>query len=146
MFEIIFYVFSLLLAYLDFKKYIVPNNILLTLICMLLIFGLLENRLDINSFFIAGALLIFFSGLMLINQKMILGGGDIKYIMVVAIFLEPILFPFFLIITGIVQSFFLVFTQFIQKKEKTAMVPAMLLSVLMSQWLYTTSYFPSFWK
>jgi len=146
MFEIVFYVFSFLLAYLDFKKYIVPNDILLTLLCMLLVFGLLENRLDINSFFIAGALLIFFSGLMLIKQKMILGGGDIKYIMVIAIFLEPILFPFFLIITGIVQSFFLVFIQLILKKEKTPMVPAMLISVMLSQWFYATSYFPLIWK
>jgi len=146
MYEIIFYVFSFLLAYLDFKKYIVPNSILLTLFCMLIIFGLLENRLNINSFFIAFALLVFFSGLMLINRKMILGGGDIKYIMVVAIFLEPILFPFFLIITGVVQSLFLIFIQFICKKEKTAMVPAMLLSVLLSQWLYTSSYFPEIWK
>jgi len=134
------------LAYLDFKKYIVPNSILLTLFCMLIIFGLLENRLNINSFFIAFALLVFFSGLMLINRKMILGGGDIKYIMVVAIFLEPILFPFFLIITGVVQSLFLIFIQFICKKEKTAMVPGMLLSVLLSQWLYTSSYFPEIWK
>jgi len=113
---------------------------------MLIIFGLFENRLDINSFFISGALLIFFSGLILVNKKMILGGGDIKYIMIIAIFLEPILFPFFLIITGIVQSFFVVFEQFIRKKEKTAMVPGMLMSVIISEWLYTTSYFPSIWK
>ena len=146
MYEIIFYVFSFLLAYLDFKKYIVPNSILLTLLIMLIIFGLLESRLNINSFFIAFALLSFFSALILINKKMILGGGDIKYIMLVSIFLEPILFPFFLIITGVVQSLFLIFTQLICKKEKTAMVPAMLVSVLMSQWLYTSNYFPLLWK
>jgi|GEM_PF-1354766 len=142
MYEIIFYVFSFVLAYLDLKKYIVPNNIILAQICMLLIFGFLESRLNITSFFIAGALLIFFSGLMLVNRKMILGGGDIKYIMVVAIFIEPILFPFFLIITGIVQTLFLVFAQTILKKEKTAMVPAMLLSVIISSWFYTSVYFP----
>ncbi|NQY93390.1 MAG: prepilin peptidase [Campylobacteraceae bacterium] len=146
MYEIIFYVFSFLLAYLDFKKYIVPNSILLTLLIMLIIFGLLESRLNINSFFIAFALFSFFSALILINKKMILGGGDIKYIMLVSIFLEPILFPFFLIITGVVQSLFLIFTQLICKKEKTAMVPAMLVSVLMSQWLYTSNYFPLLWK
>ncbi len=127
MFEIIFYVFSILLAYLDYKKFIVPNNILLTLFIMLIIFGLFEDRLNINSFFISFALLILFSALMVLNQKMILGGGDIKYIMVVAIFLEPILFPFFLIITGIVQTIFLIYAQIVQKKQKAAMVPAMLL-------------------
>ena len=142
MFEIVFYVFSSLLAYLDFKKFIVPNNILLTLLIMLIVFGFFENRLNINSFFISFALLLFFSGLMLINQKMVLGGGDIKYIMVVALFLDPILFPFFLIITGIVQSMFLIYVQLIQKKQSAAMVPAMLISVIISTWLYHSPYFP----
>lgn len=142
MFEIIFYVFSLVLAYLDYKKYIVPNNILLTMFGMLIIFGLLEDRLNLYSFFIAFALLLFFSGLILINRKMVLGGGDIKYIMVVAIFLEPILFPFFLIITGIVQSIFLIFMKLVKNKQMAAMVPAMLISVIISVWLYQSPLFP----
>jgi len=142
MFEIIFYVFSFVLAFLDFKKYIVPNNILLTLICMLVIFGIFENRLHVNSFIISFFILLFFSGLILINRKMILGGGDIKYMMVIAVFIEPILFPFFLIITGLVQSVFLIFAQVIQKKQYAAMVPAMLISVIISSWLYDSSYFP----
>ncbi len=142
MFEIIFYVFSALLAYLDYKKFIVPNNILLTLLLMLIVFGIFENRLDINSFLISFALLVFFSALILIKPKMVLGGGDIKYIMIVAIFLEPILFPFFLIITGIVQTIFLIHAQMIQKKRYAAMVPAMLVSVIISSWLFNSSYFP----
>ena len=142
MFEIIFYVFSLVLAYLDYKKYIVPNNILITMFAMLIIFGLLEDRLNLYSFFISFALLLFFSGLILINRKMVLGGGDIKYIMVVAIFLEPILFPFFLIITGIVQSFFLIFMKLVKNKQIAAMVPAMLISVVISVWLYQSPLFP----
>jgi len=62
--------------------------------------------------------------------------------MVVAIFLEPILFPFFLIITGVVQSVFLMYAQIIQKKQKAAMVPAMLISVIISTLLYHSPYFP----
>lgn len=142
MFEIIFYLFSFLLAYLDYKEHIVPNNMLLTLIIMLIIFGLFEDRLNIYSFVISFSLLIFFSALILINPKMILGGGDIKYIMVIALFLEPILFPFFLIITGLVQSFFIIFIQFIQKKKETPMVPAMLIAVIISNWLYSLPIFP----
>ncbi len=142
MFEIIFYVFSALLAYLDYKKFIVPNNILLTLLVMLIVFGFFEDRLNINSFLISFALLLFFCALILIKPKMVLGGGDIKYIMIVALFLEPILFPFFLIITGIVQTTFLIHAQMIQKKRIAAMVPAMLISVILSTWLYHSSYFP----
>ena len=142
MFEIIFYMFSSLLAYLDYKKFIVPNKILFTLLIMLIISGLFENRLNINSFFISFSLLVFFSTLILIDRKMVLGGGDIKYMMIVAIFLEPILFPFFMIITGITQSLFLIYSQVILKKQKVAMVPAMLLSVIISSWFYTSSFFP----
>ena len=142
MFEIIFYVFSSVLAYLDYKKFIVPNNILLTLLVMLIVFGFFENRLNVNSFLISFALLLFFCALILIRPKMVLGGGDIKYIMVVAIFLEPILFPFFLIITGVVQTIFLVHAQMIQKKRYAAMVPAMLISVMLSIWLHHSPYFP----
>jgi len=141
MFEIIFYVFSSLLAYIDYTKFIVPNKILLILLIMLIIFGLLENKLNINSFFISFSVLIFFSVLLLINPSMILGGGDIKYMMIVAIFLQPILFPFFLIITGIVQSLFLLYSQKINKKQKVAMVPAMFISVFLSQLYYDSSYF-----
>ena len=142
MFDIIFYVFSSLLAYLDYKKFIVPNVIVLTLFVMLIIFGLFESRLNIYSIFISLAILLFFSGIILINRKMVLGGGDIKYMMIIAIFLEPILFPFFLVITGIVQSFFLIFAQAVRKKSKAAMVPAMLISVIISQQLqYLPSWF-----
>jgi Flp pilus assembly protein protease CpaA len=108
---------------------------------MLIVFGLFENRLNINSFFVSIAILLFFCALILIKPKMVLGGGDIKYIMIVAIFIEPILFPFFLIITGVVQTVFLVHTQMIQKRRKTAMVPAMLISVILSTWLYHSPYF-----
>ena len=95
MFEIIFYLFSSILAYLDYKKFIVPNKILFIFLIMLLISGLLENKLNIISFYISFALLIFFSTLLILKPKLILGGGDIKYMMIVSIFLQPILFPFF---------------------------------------------------
>jgi len=142
MFEVIFYLFSSLLAYLDYKKFIVPNKILGMLLIMLIISGLFENRLNVNSFFISFSLLVFFSILILVKPKMILGGGDIKYMMIVAIYLQPILFPFFMIITGIVQSLFLIYAKFVQKKRKVAMVPAMLLSVVISSLFYNSSFFP----
>ena len=142
MFEIIFYVFSFILAYLDFKKFIVPNNILLTLVVMLIIFGVFENRLNMNAFLIATALVLFFSSLIIVNKNMVLGGGDMKYMLVVAIFLEPFVFPFFLIITGVMQTIFLTFAQVVQKKQKAAMVPAMLISVILSNFLYSSSFFP----
>ena len=142
MFEIVFYVFSSLLAYLDYKRFIVPNIILLTLLLMLVVFGFIENRLNIYSILISLSILLFFSCIILINRKMVLGGGDIKYMMIIAIFLEPMLFPFFLVITGIVQSLFLVFAQVVQKKQKSAMVPAMFIAVIVSIQLQHSSLLP----
>ena len=142
MFEIIFYVFSFILAYIDYKKAIVPNDILLSMFLMLVIFGILESKLNIISFFIALLVLFFFSILVLINRKMILGGGDIKYMMVVAIFIEPLLFPFFLVITGIFQSILLIFVKTVDQKNSAVMVPSMVLSVVISDFFYHSSYFP----
>lgn len=84
------------------------------------------------SFFV----LLFFVILMVIKPKMILGGGDIKYMMVVAIFLEPILFPLFILVTGIVQSLFLIYKQLYKKRRVAPMVPAMVLSVVITQLLH----------
>lgn len=142
MFEIVFYVFSALLSYLDCRRYIVPNVILLTLLLMLVVFGFIENRLNIYSIAISLSILLFFSGIILINRKMVLGGGDIKYMMIIAIFLDPMLFPFFLVITGILQSAFLVFAQVVQKKQKSAMVPAMFIAVIISIQLQHSSLLP----
>lgn len=142
MFEIVFYVFSALLSYLDYRRYIVPNVILLTLLLMLVVFGFIENRLNIYSIAISLSILLFFSGIILINRKMVLGGGDIKYMMIIAIFLDPMLFPFFLVITGILQSAFLVFAQVVQKKQKSAMVPAMFIAVIISIQLQHSSLLP----
>ncbi|PHS57989.1 MAG: hypothetical protein COB17_04635 [Sulfurimonas sp.] len=142
MFEIIFYLFSSILAYLDYKKFIVPNKILFIFLIMLLISGLLENKLNIISFYISFALLIFFSTLLILKPKLILGGGDIKYMMIVSIFLQPILFPFFMIITGLMQSLYLIYVQIVQKKRKAAMLPAMFISVLISNLFYHSSFFP----
>ena len=142
MFEIIFYVFSFILAYIDYKKAIVPNDILLSMFLMLVIFGILESKLNVISFFIALLVLFFFSILVLINRKMILGGGDIKYMMVVAIFIEPLLFPFFLVITGIFQSILLIFVKTVDQKNSAVMVPSMVLSVVISDFFYHSIYFP----
>lgn len=71
---------------------------------------------------------------------MVLGGGDIKYIMVIAIFLEPILFPFFLITTGLTQSMFLIYAQYVKKKKVAPMVPAMLLAVIITLQLKNFSF------
>ncbi len=130
MFAIIFYIFSTVLSYTDYKKYLVPNNILLTMAIMLLIFGFFESKIYISSIVLSLVVLLSFIALMLINRQMILGGGDIKYMMLVALFLGLKPFAVFLIITGLLQTIVLLFMQKVKKRRVAAMVPVMFISVI----------------
>lgn len=144
MFDIVFYLFSALLAYMDWKYLLVPNQIMWAFLSLLLLFGWFEGQLSIVAFGIAFLVLVFFIGMILLRPKMVLGGGDIKYMMVVGLYIEPLLFPFFLIITGVVQTLFLIFYQRVKQHKKVAMVPAMFLSVIISQYFAMTDFFPFF--
>lgn len=130
MFTIIFYIFSAFLSYTDFKKFLVPNNILITMSAMLLIFGTLESKIYISSIVLSLMVLFFFIIIMLLNRQMILGGGDIKYMMVIALFLGVKPFAVFLIVTGVLQTIVLLFMQKIKGRRVAAMVPVMFISVI----------------
>ena len=142
MFTIIFYIFSAFLSYTDFKKFLVPNNILITMSIMMLIFGLLESKIYISSIGLSLAVLLFFIAVMLINPRMILGGGDIKYMMVVALFLGIKPFALFLVITGLLQTFALLYMQKIRKRKIAPMVPMMFLAVIIVQLLMYSGFYP----
>ncbi|MGA1940576.1 prepilin peptidase [Arcobacter sp. YIC-310] len=136
MFYIVFYVFSLFLSYLDLKKYIVPNIMLITMFIMLVVFGLLEDRIFINSIYLAFLMFVFFIVIFLLNRDLLLGGGDIKYMLLVTLLFEPIAFFLFVLITGIIQIIFLIYFQNIRKKPMTPMIPSMFMSVVLVQLFY----------
>lgn len=137
-----FYIFSTILALLDCKRYFVPNNILVTLLLFILIFGYFEEHLNIISFIISLSVLLFFVIILLINRKIILGGGDIKYMMVVALYINPLVFPLFILLTGIVQTLFLLFYQKLKGRRVAPMVPAMLIATALSELLYIWGVYP----
>lgn len=136
MFYIVFYVFSLFLSYLDLKKYIVPNIMLITMFIMLVVFGLLEDRIFINSIYLAFLMFVFFIVIFLLKKDLLLGGGDIKYMLLVTLLFEPIAFFLFVLITGIIQIIFLIYFQNIRKKTMTPMIPSMFMSVVFVQLFY----------
>ncbi|PLY04804.1 MAG: hypothetical protein C0625_15610 [Arcobacter sp.] len=142
LFTLSFYIFSLFLSFLDCTRYKIPNITLATLIIFLLIFGYLENKLNLYSFIISFTILIFFVIILLLMPKIILGGGDIKYMMVIAIYIEPFLFPLFLLLTGICQMIFLIYFQKIKKRKVAPMAPAMFLSVIVVEILYKVEIYP----
>lgn len=137
MFVISFYIFSLFLSYTDFKRFIVPNDLILTLTLMLLVFGLLESKIYISSIILVFTILALFIGILLINRTQILGGGDIKYMMLVGLFLGVEKFFLFLIISGVLQSLALLYKQQIKKRRVAPMVPMMFLAVIVVEILIT---------
>lgn len=125
-----FYLFSLLLSYTDYKSFIVPNVIIVTMLVMLLFFGIIEERISYLNFFWPVALLIFLGLLYIINPKLYMAGGDVKYLMVTGIYIDFILFPYFLLLCALLQFFVQVYVQKVKKRRYVAMIPVMFLSVI----------------
>lgn len=142
MFVIIFYIFSIFLSYTDYKKFLVPNNLILSMATMLLLFGLIESKIYISSIILSIIVLFFFIAIMLINRQIILGGGDIKYMMIVALYLGLQSFALFLVITGLLQTFTLVYVQKVKKRRIAPMVPMMFLSTIIVEVLVTLHLYP----
>lgn len=129
-FQLSFFIFSLFISYIDCTKRRIPNVMILTLFFLLTIFGYLENQLNYYSFIVSLLVLVFFIIILLILPNQILGGGDIKYMVVIGIYLEPVMFPLFLLTTGLMQLLFLLYFQKIRKRRTAPMAPAMFFSVI----------------
>lgn len=142
MFLISFYIFSILLSFTDYKKFIVPNNIVIAMSIMMLVFGFMESKIYISSIILSLVVLIFFIIIMLIKPTMILGGGDIKYMMLVSIFLGVQSFALFLVVTGLLQTIALLYIQKVKKRRIAPMVPLMFLSVIIVELLTINKVYP----
>lgn len=130
MFELSFYIFSAFISYTDCTRYRVPNLMLFVLCIFLLVFGFFENKLTLSSFILPCLILVFFVVLLLLNRNIILGGGDIKYIVLIGVYLSPLIFSYFLIITGILQTLLLLYFQKIKKRKVAPMIPAIFISIM----------------
>jgi len=142
MFVISFYIFSAFLSFTDYKKFLVPNNMIISMSVMMLVFGVLESKLYMSSILLSITVLLFFIALMLIDRKMILGGGDIKYMMLVALFLGLQPFALFLVFTGILQTIALLYVKKVRKRRMAPMVPLMFLSTIIVNILVYKDIYP----
>ena len=142
MFAISFYIFSSFLSYTDFKKFLVPNNLLIAMSIILITFGIFESKIYISSIVLTLIVLLFFIVLLLLKPQLILGGGDIKYMMLVAFYLGVQAFALFLIITGILQTLALLYVQNVKKRRVAPMVPMMFLSVIIVEILIYLEIYP----
>jgi leader peptidase (prepilin peptidase) / N-methyltransferase len=140
-FTISFYIFSLFLSFTDFKKFLVPNDLIITMSLMLLVFGFFESKIYISSIVLSLLILSFFIVIMLINRQFIIGGGDIKYMMIVGLYLGLSSFALFLIVTGILQTITLLYIQNVNKRKIAPMVPVMFLSVIITEILIKYNFY-----
>jgi Flp pilus assembly protein protease CpaA len=109
---------------------------------MLVIFGIFESKIYISSIILTLIVLLFFIVLLLLKPQLILGGGDIKYMMLVAFYLGVQAFALFLIITGILQTLALLYVQNVKKRRVAPMVPMMFLSVIIVEILIYLEIYP----
>ncbi len=108
---------------------------------MLLVFGFFESKIYISSIVLSLLILSFFIVIMLINRQFIIGGGDIKYMMIVGLYLGLSSFALFLIITGILQTITLLYIQNVNKRKIAPMVPVMFLSVIITEILIKYNFY-----
>lgn len=142
MYSLSFYVFSLFISYSDWKTFRIPNTIIYTMSFFLVVFGILENRLTLSSFIMPILILLLFISLILIFKNSSIGGGDIKYYVVIALYLDYFSFFVFLIIAGVLQTMALLIKQKIQNRRFVAMAPFIFLAVIMTEILNLNGVLP----
>ncbi len=138
---IAFYIVSAFLVYFDCKRYAVPNELVVVLLLFVVVFGLLDSSLGLSSLVLPVFLVLVF-WLVSMTRLGYVGGGDIKYLLVTAIYLEPLVFALFLVLSGVLQLLFLVFYKKIKKRRFAPMIPAMVLAVALSEIAYKIGVYP----
>ncbi len=76
---------------------------------------------------------VFFCLVLLLNKNSIIGGADIKYFLIITLYLQPLVFAYLLIISGVIQSIVLIYFKKIKKRKTSPMIPTIFFSVLLSQ-------------
>lgn len=142
MFVLSFYIFSSFLSYSDCKKFVVPNITLIAMSIFLVIFGTIESKITLPSIILTLLVLMFFVIILILMPKMILGGGDIKYMIIIAFYLGLKPFALFLIISGLLQTILLLYKQKLKKRRIAPMVPVMFISVIIVDFLIHKGYYP----
>jgi len=136
-----FYIVSAFLVYFDCKRYTVPNELVSVLFMFVVVFGLIDSSLTWYSLILPVLLVVIF-WLVSMTGLGYVGGGDIKYLLVTAIYLEPLVFALFLVLSGVLQLLFLVFYKRIKKRRFAPMIPAMVLAVALSEIAYKIGVYP----
>jgi Flp pilus assembly protein protease CpaA len=98
---------------------------------MIVTFGLLDGSATIYYVILPLFLIMFFYIVYLFGLGFV-GGGDIKYLILISMYINhPLKFAWYLIISGILQLLFLLFYQKVKKRRFVPMVPAMFVAVVL---------------
>lgn len=130
--SISFYLISLALVLTDIKHYRIPNILVLFLLVSVLFFRFIDGDLSFFDFF-PSIFLIFIFWIFDKFRFGLVGGGDIKYMMVASLYLGYLVFPYFLIVFGILATLFILFWQKSKPNKDVPMMPTLALGVLVCE-------------
>ena len=123
---IFFITVSIIISYIDIKKELIPDKIILPSLVVLAILKYFENTLDWQSFLAVFIVLVVF--LIPIILNMAFGGGDLRFGAFCALFLGLKPIGLFIMLSGIIH---LVIT-LVLKKKSFAFAPSMSVAALLA--------------
>lgn len=122
---LIFFIFiAIIISYIDIKKGVIPDKIILPAIALLLVIKFLSDTLTLSDFVGAGIVLGIFLLPILFNMNF--GGGDLRFGFFCALFLGLPLIGWFVLLSGVLHLSALL----ILKRESFGFAPAMSLAAL----------------
>jgi len=121
----VFIFFGSVLSYIDYKRQMVPDKIVLPAIIILIVAKYIQNKLFLEDF--VGAFIVIAIFLIPIALNMAFGGGDLRFGFFCALFVGLGGVGYFILLSALIHLLFLVLT----KKQVFGFVPAMSLGAFL---------------
>jgi prepilin signal peptidase PulO-like enzyme (type II secretory pathway) len=123
---IFFIVIAFIISYIDAKKSLIPDKIIVPAIVVLVFLKYLDNSLNLYDFYAVGIVVAIF--LIPIILNMAFGGGDLRFGAFCAFFVGLKMLGFFIIFAGFIHIIILTFL----RKRSFGFAPAMSLAAILS--------------
>ena len=121
-----FIIIALIISYIDAKKGLIPDKIILPAIAILIVLKYFDNVLSIYDFIAAGIVLVLF--VIPIALNMAFGGGDLRFGVFCALYVGLNSVGYFILLAGVIHLLFLL----LLKKRSFGFAPAMSIAALLS--------------
>jgi len=124
-----FIVIAFMISYIDFKKNIIPDKIIIPAILLLIVLKLYENNLSLYDVTAVSLVLLIFVIPIIFDMEF--GGGDLRYGVFCALFTGLNTIGYFIMLSGIIHLLILGIT----KRRSHGFAPAMSLAAMLSYFI-----------